>query len=93
MKKKRNFLYFISGDFAGVGFGSYLAVLIEALINKYEETPAWVETAKMTGLIGVILLFISLVVIVFFELKKAKKNESKVSDEELLEKYKSVKKK
>ena len=93
MKKKRNFLYFISGVFAGVGFGSYLAVLIEALINKYEETPAWVETAKITGLIGVILLFISLVVIVFFELKKAKKNESKVSDEELLEKYKSVKKK
>ena len=90
--KKLHLGHLICGVFTGLGFGLFLAVLIEWLVNDYEPAK-WVATAKVLGLIALGLAALSLVVVVLIETKKANKEEKQNTDQELLEKYKSVKKK
>lgn len=90
--KKLHLGHLICGVFTGLGFGLFLAVLIEWLVNDYEPAK-WVDTAKVLGLIALGLAALSLVVVVLIETKKANKEEKQNNDQELLEKYKSVKKK
>ena len=74
------------------GFGLYAAVLVEWLVNDYESA-AWVAKAQTAGLIFLILALLALAVVALVEYKKANKKEKINNDTELLEKYKSVKKK
>lgn len=90
--KKLHLGHLICGVFTGLGFGLFLAVLIEWLVNDYEPA-AWVQTAKVLGIIALCLACVSLLLVVLLEAKKVNKEEKQNNDQELLEKYKSVKKK
>lgn len=90
--KKFNLGYVVTGAFALVGFGLYVAVLIEWLVNDYEAA-AWVADAKAAGLVFLILACVTLALVVLVEYMKANKKEKVNNDKELLEKYKSVKNK
>ena len=90
--KKFNLGFVICGVLALVGFGLYAAVLVEWLVNDYESA-AWVANAKVAGLVFLILALVAGAVVALIEFKKANKEEKANNDAELLEKYKSLKKK
>lgn len=90
--KKFNLGFVICGALALVGFGLYAAVLVEWLVNDYEAA-AWVSKVQTAGLVFLILALVALAIVVLVEYKKANRKEKINNDTELLEKYKSVKKK
>ena len=90
--KKFNLGFVVCGVLALVGFGLYAAVLVEWLVNDYEAA-AWVAKAKTAGLVFLVLALVALAVVVLIEYKKANKQEKLNNDTELLEKYKSSKRK
>lgn len=92
--KKIKYGYWAAGLFAAVGAVLYIIVICEALFNK-SVSPDWVSTVKIWGLVAFCVALIALVltVILAIVLEKKQANKPQVSDEELLEKYKSNKSK
>ncbi len=88
--------YITSGSFGLVGIILYAIVLGEFIINK-ALSPNWVSTLKIIGLIAFVLSLLVLVTMVvcetIIEKKQIKEQKTKVSDEEILAKYKSIKNK
>lgn len=86
--------YYVCGFFGIVGVLLYLIVIGEAIFNA-ATSPAWVTTLKILGLIAFCVALLSLILMVIisaiYEKKEAKKGVIKLSDEELLAKYKSSK--
>lgn len=86
--------YIVSAGFGGVGLILWIIVICEKLFNK-AVSPSWVKTLQVIGLIGfavALLILICIVVVATIEDKKTSK-AVKVSDEEILAKYKSKKSK
>lgn len=95
MKNLKNW-YWTCGGFAGVGAILYLIVIGEYLFNT-ASSPAWINTLKIIGLVGfciaLLILVIMVVTVAIKERKENKKGQVKLSDEEILAKYKSARNK
>ena len=86
--------YITSAVFGGIGVILWLIVICEKLFSK-AVSPSWVKVLQVLGLIGfAVALFILIVIVIVaaFDDKKTSK-AVKVSDEEILSKYKSRKNK
>lgn len=83
---------FTSGVFAGAGVACFIAKIIEATMRTAHE---WAETCVILGFVflGISLLILCGMVVVDTLLTKKNDNKVSVSEEELLEKYKSKKRK
>ncbi len=81
---------FTSGVFAGAGIACFIAKLIELTMRTAH---AWAQTCLILGFVflGVALLILCGMVIVDTLLSKKNENKASVSEEDLLEKYKSKK--
>lgn len=86
--------YITSAAFGGVGVILWLIVICEKLFNK-AVSPSWVKVLQVLGIIGFAIALFILILIVVASLLDDKKTSKavKVSDEEILSKYKSRKNK
>ena len=86
--------YITSAVFGGIGVILWLIVICEKLFSK-AVSPSWVKVLQVLGLIGfAIALFILIVIVIVAAIDDKKTSKTvKVSDEEILSKYKSRKNK
>lgn len=86
--------YITSAAFGGIGLILWIIVICEKLFST-AVSPSWVKVLQVLGLIGfAIALLILIVIVVVATIDEKKTNKAvKVSDEDILAKYKSRKNK